>query len=212
MHVVPGQGRATVNFWPEERLTPSQGGIVSDVLSLEEAWVRFPIAMERANLGIGHLLCRPDFVLRLWDDSRSVLAQASMTPREREGHVQRALLRRDSWPLLIGGVTHGMDRTSGGNRTPSWCGKHRVLKKGQRWLESRDRDVDCMGCLATGRTLSARHSRGALDAMRWVCSVKWMPKPGIWSRYGWSFANHPRSAPGRFEGKDEIPIADAARH
>lgn len=198
-----------MNFCPEERLTPSQGGHVSDVMTLEEAWARFPLAMERANLGIGHLLDRPDFVLRLWDDSRSVLAQASMTPREREGHVQRALLRRDSWPLLIGGVTHGMDRATGGKRTPSWCGKHKVPKRDQRWLESRDRDVDCMGCLATGRTLSARHGRDQLDAMRRVCSVKWMPVPGIWSRYGWSFSSHPRSAPGLLAGEGEIPVTGA---
>lgn len=190
-----------MNLWPEERLTPSQGGIVLDTLSLEEAWARFPLAMERANLGIGHLIGRPDFVLRLWDDSRSVLAQASMTPQEREGHIQRALLRRDSWPLLIGGITHGMDRRSGGKRAPSWCGKHRVSKRDQKWLESRDRDVDCMGCIATGRSMSARHDRGELEAMRWVCSVKWMPEPGIWSRYGWSFSSHPRHESQAYEGE-----------
>lgn len=198
-----------MSFWPNERPTPSQGGIVSDIMPLEEAWARFPLAMERANLGIGHLLGRPDFVLRLWDDSRSVLAQASMTPQERERHIQHALLRRDSWPLVIDGITHGMDRTGGGKHTKPWCGRRRISKKDQAWLESRDKNIDCMGCLATGRTLSARHSREQLDAMRWVCSVKWMPSPGIWSRYGWSFPSHPRNAPGRLAGEDEIPVEDA---
>lgn len=184
-----------MNFWPEEHLTPAQGGYISDVLSLEEAWARFPVAMERANLGIGHLMSRPNFILRLWDDGRSVLAQAQMTLQEREGHILRALLRSNSWPLLINGITHGMDRTSGGKRTPSWCGKHKVSKKDQKWMESRGRDVDCMSCIATGRSISPRHSRAALDAMRWICSVKWMPDPGIWSRYGCNFSSYPRKEP-----------------
>lgn len=192
-----------MNPWPEERLTPSQGGIVSDVMSLEEAWARFPVAMERANLGIGHLMGRPGFVLRLWDDNRSILAQAAMMLQEREGYVLRGLLRRDAWPLLIGGITHGMDRGfGGGKRATSWCDKHKVTKRDQKWLESRGRDVDCMGCIATGRTMEARHSRAELEKMRWVCSVKWMPGPGIWSRYGWSFSSHPRRAPDRFIGED----------
>lgn len=191
-----------MNFWPEEHLTPAQGGIISDIMSLEEAWARFPIAMERANLGIGHLMGRPGFMLRLWDNSRSVLAQAVMTDQEREGHILRAMLRQNSWPLLIGGITHGMDRTTGGKRVPSWCGRHKVPKKDQKWLESRGKDVDCMGCIATGRSMSARHSRAELETMRWVCSVKWMPGPGIWSRYGWSFSSHPRREPGRFIGED----------
>jgi hypothetical protein len=196
-----------VSFGTRESLTPAQGGVVSDVMSLEEAWARFPIAMERANLGIGHLMGRPDFVLRLWDDSRSVLAQAAMTPREREGHILRGLLRRDTWPLLIGEITHGMDRGfGGGKRATSWCGKHKVPKRDQKWLESRDRDVDCMGCLASGRESSPRHRRAELEAMRWVCSVKWMPGPRIWSRYGWSFSSHPRREPGRLVGEDEIPV------
>lgn len=190
-----------MSFDVERHLAPSQGGIVSDLMSLEEAWARFPVAMERANLGIGHLMGRPGFVLRLWDDSRSVLAQAEMTPREREGHILRAMLRRNSWPLLIGGITHGMDRYSGGKRTPSWCGKHKVLKRDQKWLESRDRDVDCMGCIATGRSMAARHSRAELEARRWVCSVKWMPEPGIWSRYGGSLSSRPRREPQTYEGE-----------
>ena len=181
---------------------------MSDVLSLEEAWARFPIAMERANLGIGHLIGRPGFVLRLWDDSRSILAQAEMTPQERERHVLRGMLRRDAWPLLIGGITHGMDRASGGKRAQSWCGKHRVTKPGQGWMEPWARDVDCMGCIASGRTVSARHSRVELEAMRWVCSVKWMPVPRVWSRYSGSFSSHPRAEPGRLAGEDEIPTAN----
>lgn len=194
-----------MNFWPEERLTPLQGGVVSDIISLEEAWARFPVAMERANLGIGHLMGRPGFVLRLWDDSRSVLAQAEMTPREREGHILRAMLRRNSWPLLIGGITHGMDRTTGGKRVPSWCGRHKVPKRDQKWLESRGRDVDCMSCIATGRSMSSRHGRAELEAMTWVCSVKWMPRPGIWSRYGWSFSSHSRHEPTAASGVSSEP-------
>ncbi len=200
-----------MNFCKEERLTPVQGGYVSEIMSLEEAWARFPVAMERANLGIGHLMSRPDFVLRLWDDSRSVLAQASMTPQERERHVLSGLLRRNSWPLLINGITHGMDRTTGGKRVPSWCGKHKVSKKNQEWLASRDRDVDCMSCLVTGRSTSTRHSRAELEAMRWIHSVKWMPDPQVWSRYAWSFSSHPRKEPALFEGEDEIPMVEAAK-
>ncbi len=200
-----------MNVW-EEHLTPSQGGYILDTLSFEEAWARFPIAMEHANLGIGHLMGRPNFELRLWDDNRTVLAQAAMTPREREGHILRALLRRNSWPLLIDGITHGMDRTTGGKRVPSWCCKHRVPKKDQKWLESRDRDVDCMSCIATGCTMEQRHSRAQLETMRWVCSVKWMPEPKIWSRYGWSFSSHPRASPGRLEGEDEISEVETAKY
>ncbi len=200
-----------MNFCTEERLTPAQGGFVlNDILSLEEAWARFPLAMERANLGIGHLMSRPDFILRLWNDSRSLLAQAKMTPRERGRCISRALLRRDSWPLLINGITHMMDRRSGGKRTPSWCGYHRVVKRDQRWLESQDRDVDCMSCLATGRVDSPRHSRNALEEMRWVASVRWMPNPGVWSRGGGSVTSHPRNPPGKFDSEDEIPMEGLA--
>lgn len=210
MHGMPGPRafrtflEIVMSFWAPENLTPSQGGYVSDVMSLEEAWARFPLAMERANLGIGHLMGRPGFILRLWDDSRSVIAQATMTPREREGHILRALLRSDSWPLLIKDTTHGMDKSGGRTRATSWCGWHKVPKKDQKWLESRGKNVDCMGCLATGRTMCAghRHDRPALEAMRWVCTVKWMPGPGIWSRYGGNVSSHPRREPGRFEGED----------
>lgn len=195
-----------MNFCAEERLTPAQGGHVIDTLSIEEAWARFPLAMERANLGIGHLMNRPDFVLRLWNDSQTILAQARSSPRERQGYISRALLRRQSWPLLINGITHMMDRRSGGKRTPSWCGRHRVAKKDQRWLESSHRDVDCMSCLATGRVDSPRHSQETLETLRWTASVTWMPNPGVWSRCGWSVSSHPRNLPGRFEGEDEIPI------
>lgn len=191
-----------MNFCAEEHLTTAQGGRVPDILSLEEAWARFPLAMERANLGIGHLIGRPGFRLRLWDDSRTVLAQAHMTPQEREGCIDRSLLRRSSWPLLINGITHMMDRNSGGKRTPSWCKAHRVVKKDQRWLESRRRDVDCMSCLATGRVDSPRHSRERLEAMGWIASVKWMPDPGVWSRGGGSIASHPRNPPGRYDGEE----------
>lgn len=191
-----------MNFCAEEYLTPAQGGRVCDTLLLEEAWARFPLAMERANLGIGHLMNRPGFELRLWDDGQTVLAQARMTPREREGFINRGLLRRDSWPLLINGITHMMDRNSGGKRTFSWCKAYRVVKKDQKWLESRDRDVDCLSCLATGRVDSPRHSRTALEVMTWTTSVTWMPNPGIWSRCGGSFTSHPRNPPGKFEGEE----------
>jgi hypothetical protein len=178
---------------------PARGGHVSDVLSLEEAWARFPLAMERANLGIGHLMGRPGFMLRLWDDSRSMLAQAEMTPRERESSVRRALLRRRMWPLLIGQITHLMERT-GGKKAISLCRK-KVDKREQRWLESQDREVDCMACIATGRGERTRHDRQELEAMRWVASVKWMPFPGVWSRCGSSMSSHPRNPPGRLSGE-----------
>ena len=176
-----------MSFSAREHLTSSQGGIISDILSLEEAWARFPIAMERANLGIGHLMNRPGFMLRMWDDDRSVLAQATMTPQEREKHVLRGMLRQDSWPLLIGEITHGINRGFNSKRVTSWCSKHKVIKKDQKWLESCARDIDCMSCIATGRSMSSRHSRAALEAMTWVCSVKWMSTPGIWSRCGGSY-------------------------
>lgn len=199
-----------MNFCEEEQLTPAQGGWVSDTLTLEEAWARFPLAMERANLGIGHLMTRPGFMLRLWNDDQTMIAQARMTEREREGCILRALLRRRSWPLLIDGVTHGMDRLRGGKRVSSWCGIHRVVKKTQRWLESRDRDVDCMSCLASGNSMEPVHSRDKLEAMRWTATVTWMPYPGIWSRFGSSISSHPRNEPGRFVGEDEIPVAIGA--
>lgn len=193
-----------MNFWPEEHLTPAQGDPVSDTLSLEEAWARFPRAMERANVGIGDLMSRPGFTLRLWDDSRTVIAQAAATQRERERHILRGMLRSSSWPLLINGITHGMDRTGGGKRVPSWCGKQKVPKKDQAWMDSRGRDVDCMGCIATGRTVSPRHSRAELEGMRWTVTAKWQERPGVWTRYGWTFSSHPRCEPGRLEGEDEI--------
>jgi len=197
-----------MNFCGEEYLTAAQGGHVPDILSLEEAWAWFPLAMERANLGIGHLMSRPGFTLRLWEGGQTVLAQARMTSWEREGYINRGLLRRTSWPLLINGITHMMDRNSGGKRTPSWCKAYRVSKKDQKWLESRGRDVDCMSCLATGRSDSKHHCREKLEAMGWTASIKWMPNPGIWSRGGGSIASHPRNPPGRFEGEDEIPVEE----
>jgi hypothetical protein len=193
------------SLFNDERLDPTRGGHVSDVLSIEEAWARFPLAMERANLGIGHLMERPGFVLRLWDDGRSMLAQADMTPREHEGHVRRALLRRRMWPLLIGQVTHLMERT-GGKRAISLCGR-KVDKRAQLWMESQDREVDCMACVATGRGEKPRHTKQDLEAMHWIASVKWMPNPGVWSRCGGSVSSHPRNQPGRYEGEkaDDAP-------
>lgn len=175
-------------------------GIFSDNLSLEEAWARFPLAMERANLGIGHLMERPGFILRLWDDSRSVLAQAEMTSSEREIHVQKSMRRRRMLPLLIGSITHTMDTLRTGKRAISLCGK-KVERREQLWFESRDREADCMACIATGRGEKSPHDRQALEAMRWVASSKWMPVPGVWSRFGWSVSSHPRSQPGRYEGE-----------
>lgn len=200
-----------MNREPEERLTPGQGGPVFDTLSLEEAWARFPRAMERANVGIGDLMSRPGFILRLWDDSRTVMAQAPATARERERHILRGILRSSSWPLLINGITHGMDRTSSGKRVPSWCGKHKVPKRDQAWMESRGRDVDCMGCLATGRTMSPRHSRAELERMRWTVTVTWRENPGVWTRCGWSLSSHPRREPRLMEGESEIAVTEEAR-
>lgn len=187
------------SLFDDTRAGPAHGGHVPCTLSLEEAWARFPLAMERANLGIGHLMGRPGFRLRLWDDARTVLAQAEMTPRERENHVRRALLRRRMWPLLINNITHLMERT-GGKRAISLCGK-KVEKRSQLWLESRDREVDCMACVATGRGETSRHGREGLETMRWIASVTWMPIPGVWSRCGWSVSSHPRMPSGRYEGE-----------
>lgn len=187
------------SLFMDQATVPAQGGHISDVLSLEEAWARFPLAMERANLGIGHLMSRPGFMLRLWDDSRSVLAQAEMTPREQEAHVRRALLRRRMWPLLIRGITHLMERT-GGKRAISLCGK-KVDKRSQLWLESQGQEVDCMACIATGRGEKSRHDRQELEAMRWVASVTWQPFPGVWSRCGSSMSSHPRNLPGLLTGE-----------
>jgi hypothetical protein len=179
--------------------SPERGGHVLDALSLEEAWARFPAAMEKANLGIGHLMGRPGFGLRLWDDSRTVLAQAEMTPREREAQVTRAMRRRRMWPLLVDNITHQMERTSG-KRAISLCGK-KVNKREQAWFESKNREIDCMACIATGRGETSKHTRLELEAMHWIASVKWMPVPGVWSRCGWSVASHPRNPPRLYEGE-----------
>lgn len=168
-----------------------------DVISLEEAWAMFPLAMRRANLGIGHLMTRPEFRLRLWDDSRTLLAQAATSPREREAHVTRSLLRNRARPLMIDGVTHLMARQLQGKWARSACDKK--VDKRQDWEGSRDRAVDRLACVADSHQGRMRDdftghdkTREELEALTWTASVRWRPVPGIWSRYGASFSTHPR--------------------
>ena len=173
----------------------------ADIVSLDEAWALFPLAMERANVGIGHLMRRPGFQLRMWHGDQTLLAQAEMTPRERASHVTRSM-HRNSWrPLRVAGVTHRMERMSE-KSVRSECG----LKMGTRqpWDESYGRVVDCMACLGARRSslrIRGEKSCEELESEFKLVNATWMQEPGVWSRYGTSFSSHPRRDPRPYESE-----------